>query len=197
MIEVLSDPETWVAVAFLIFLAILVRLGVPKLLFKTLDDRSARIKAELDEALKLRQEAEGVLADYRRKQSEAERVAEFDHRQRPRRGRATRRRSQSQGGGLRRPAHQDGGNQNRPGRGAGGCRRARRRHRCGCRRGRENAHGKNARPGGRISSRSRHSRSQIETWLKAAASYRIWPHDANRDGCNCAAIVNRRNARQD
>lgn len=76
MIEVLSDPETWVAVAFLIFLGILVRLGVPKLLFKTLDDRSARIKAELDEAFRLRQEAEGVLADYRRKQSEAEKVAE-------------------------------------------------------------------------------------------------------------------------
>jgi F-type H+-transporting ATPase subunit b len=76
MIEFLSDPEAWVLIAFLIFLGVLIRLGVPTLLFKTLDDRGARIKAELDEAKRLRQEAEGVLADYRRKQTEAEKVAE-------------------------------------------------------------------------------------------------------------------------
>jgi len=76
MIELIYEPETWVAVAFVIFVGILLRLGVPNLLFKALDDRSARIRAELDEALKLRREAEGVLAEYRRKQSEAEKVAE-------------------------------------------------------------------------------------------------------------------------
>src|SRR5262252_817801 len=76
MIELIYEPETWVAVAFLIFVGILIRLGFPKLLLKALDDRTARIKAELDEAVKLRQEAEGVLAEYRRKQSEAEKVAE-------------------------------------------------------------------------------------------------------------------------
>ena len=75
MFEILAEPETWVAVAFVIFVGILIKLGVPNLLFKVLDDRSARIKAELDEALKLRKEAEAVLADYRRKQSEAEQVA--------------------------------------------------------------------------------------------------------------------------
>jgi F-type H+-transporting ATPase subunit b len=76
MIELLKEPETWVAVAFVIFVGILVRLGVPGMLLKQLDDRSARIKAELDEALKLRKEAEGVLAEYRRKQGEAEKAAE-------------------------------------------------------------------------------------------------------------------------
>ena len=70
------EPETWVAIAFFIFVGLLFRLGVPKLLFKALDDRSARIKAELDEALKLRKEAEGVLAEYRRRQDEAEKTAE-------------------------------------------------------------------------------------------------------------------------
>ena len=75
MIEFISEPETWVAVAFVIFVGILIKLGVPDMLFKQLDDRSARIKAELDEALKLRKEAEGVLAEYKRKQSEAEQVA--------------------------------------------------------------------------------------------------------------------------
>src|SRR5215470_11368795 len=76
MVDLIYEPETWVAIAFLIFVGILVRLGVPNLLFKALDDRSARIKAELDEALKLRKEAEGVLAEYRRRQGEAEKMAE-------------------------------------------------------------------------------------------------------------------------
>ncbi len=76
MIDLIYEPETWVAIAFLIFVGILVRLGVHDLLFKALDDRSARIKAELDEALKLRKEAEGVLAEYRRRQGEAEKTAE-------------------------------------------------------------------------------------------------------------------------
>jgi F-type H+-transporting ATPase subunit b len=76
MIELIFEPETWVAVAFVIFVAILVRLGVPRMLGKTLDDRSARIKAELDEAKRLRQEAEVVLAQYRSKQQEAEAEAQ-------------------------------------------------------------------------------------------------------------------------
>jgi F-type H+-transporting ATPase subunit b len=76
MIDLIYQPETWVAIAFLIFVGLLVKLGVPNLLFKALDDRSARIKAELDEALKLRKEAEGVLAEYRHRQGEAEKTAE-------------------------------------------------------------------------------------------------------------------------
>jgi F-type H+-transporting ATPase subunit b len=76
MIDLIYEPETWVAIAFLIFVGVLIKLGVPNLLFKALDDRSARIKAELDEALRLRKEAEGVLADYRRRQGEAEKTAE-------------------------------------------------------------------------------------------------------------------------
>jgi F-type H+-transporting ATPase subunit b len=76
MINLIYEPETWVAIAFLIFIGLLFKLGVPNLLFKALDDRSARIKAELDEALKLRKEAEGVLAEYRRRQGEAEKMAE-------------------------------------------------------------------------------------------------------------------------
>ena len=76
MIDFIYEPETWVAIAFLIFVGILVKLGAPNLLFKALDDRSTRIKTELDEALKLRREAEGLLAEYRRKQGEAEKTAE-------------------------------------------------------------------------------------------------------------------------
>jgi F-type H+-transporting ATPase subunit b len=76
MTEVFKDPEIWVLAAFLIFLGALVWLGVPGLLFKSLDDRSARIKSELDEALRLRKEAEEVLAEYKRRQDEAEKTAE-------------------------------------------------------------------------------------------------------------------------
>jgi F-type H+-transporting ATPase subunit b len=76
MMEFIYEPETWVAIAFLILVGLLLKLGIPNLLFKALDDRSARIKAELDEALKLRKEAEGVLAEYRRRQGEAEKTAQ-------------------------------------------------------------------------------------------------------------------------
>jgi F-type H+-transporting ATPase subunit b len=76
MIDFIYEPETWVAIAFLIFVGVVFKLGVPTVLLKALDERSARIKAELDDALKLRREAEGILAEYRRKQSEAEQAAE-------------------------------------------------------------------------------------------------------------------------
>ena len=76
MIDLIYEPETWVAIAFLILAGVLVKLGAPNLLIKALDDRSARIKAELDEALKLRKEAEQVLAEYKQRQDEAEKTAE-------------------------------------------------------------------------------------------------------------------------
>jgi F-type H+-transporting ATPase subunit b len=76
MIDLLFEPETWVTVAFVIFLGVLIRFGVPAMLTKSLDDRGARIKAELDEARRLRQEAGEVLAQYRRRQKEAEQEAE-------------------------------------------------------------------------------------------------------------------------
>jgi F-type H+-transporting ATPase subunit b len=76
MIELLQDPETWVAIAFVIFIGVLIKFGVPRMMTGYLDDRANRIKAELDEALKLRQEAEAVLAQYRLKRQEAESEAE-------------------------------------------------------------------------------------------------------------------------
>jgi len=72
----LLEPETWVALAFVLFLAGLGYLGVHRMLTKALDERSARIKAELDEARKLKDEAAQLLADYQRKRSEAESEAQ-------------------------------------------------------------------------------------------------------------------------
>ena len=68
----LMEAETWVALAFVVFVAGLGYLGVHKIIGKSLDDRSARIKAELDEARKLRDDAAQLLADYQRKRKEAE-----------------------------------------------------------------------------------------------------------------------------
>ena len=57
------DAEFWVAVAFVIFIAVLIKLGAFRVLIDALDDRGARIKAELDEARRVRAEAQALLAD--------------------------------------------------------------------------------------------------------------------------------------
>jgi F-type H+-transporting ATPase subunit b len=75
MSELLSDPELWVTISFLIFLAILTWLGVPRMIVSKLDERSVRIRAELDEAKRLHEEAAAVLAQYRRRQENAEKEA--------------------------------------------------------------------------------------------------------------------------
>ena len=68
----LMETETWVALAFICFVAGLGYIGVHRMLTKSLDERSARIKAELDEARKLKDDAAQLLADYQRKRQEAE-----------------------------------------------------------------------------------------------------------------------------
>jgi len=72
LLAFLSEPETWVAVAFVIFVGILVYVGVPKLLTNALDDRARRVQAELDEARRLKEEAQKLLAEYQGKQRQAE-----------------------------------------------------------------------------------------------------------------------------
>jgi F-type H+-transporting ATPase subunit b len=69
------DAEFWVAVAFVVFLGGLVYLGVHEMMVKFVDQRRDRIKAELDEALRLKEEAQALLAQYQRKQREAEQEA--------------------------------------------------------------------------------------------------------------------------
>ena len=74
--HIFLEAEFWVAIAFVIFLGVLVKLGTHRLLIGTLDDRSARIKAELDEARRVREEAQALLADYQRRRGEADREAD-------------------------------------------------------------------------------------------------------------------------
>lgn len=68
--------EFWVAVAFFIFVALLIYLKVPGMLAKALDDRAETIRKDLDAARKLREEAQDLLADYQAKQRQAETEAQ-------------------------------------------------------------------------------------------------------------------------
>jgi F-type H+-transporting ATPase subunit b len=71
-----EDPEFWVLLAFVIFIGVLVKFGVPKMALSALDERGARIKQALDEAQRLRSEAQAVLTQYQQKRAEAEKEAQ-------------------------------------------------------------------------------------------------------------------------
>lgn len=68
----LANPELWVGVGLLIFIGILIAAGVPKLAGGKLDDMAAKIQGELDEAARLRAEAEALLNQIRAEKVEAE-----------------------------------------------------------------------------------------------------------------------------
>lgn len=68
----IDNPENWVIVAFLIFFGILYYFGVFNSLGTALDARAEKIKAELDDARRLREEAQALLADYQKKARDAE-----------------------------------------------------------------------------------------------------------------------------
>jgi F-type H+-transporting ATPase subunit b len=70
-----AEPEFWVAVGFVIFVAVLVYVGVPKMMTKALDDRAKRVQDELDEARRLKEEAQKLLAEYQAKQRQADEEA--------------------------------------------------------------------------------------------------------------------------
>ncbi|GAB1581230.1 F0F1 ATP synthase subunit B [Phyllobacterium phragmitis] len=69
------DATFWAFVALIIFIGIIIYLKVPKVLARSLDERAERIKSELDEARRLREEAQQLLAEYQRKRKEAEKEA--------------------------------------------------------------------------------------------------------------------------
>ena len=69
------DPTFWVAVAFVIFVGLTFK-PLKKALFSALDARANRIRQELEEAARLREDAQKLLAEYKRKQSDAAKEAE-------------------------------------------------------------------------------------------------------------------------
>ena len=72
----LEDATFWVLVALILFIGLVLYLRAPRMITRALDKRAEEINAELDEARKLREEAQSVLAEYQRKAREAEQEAE-------------------------------------------------------------------------------------------------------------------------
>jgi len=71
----LEKDATWVAIGFILFILLLVYFKVPGQITKILDNRADKIRSELDEAKKLREEAQSMLADFQKKNKEAEKNA--------------------------------------------------------------------------------------------------------------------------
>jgi F-type H+-transporting ATPase subunit b len=73
--QLLQDAHFWEAVGLLLLIGALVWLKVPGMAMSALDARGARIQAQLDEATKLREEAERLLADIKVQREATERQA--------------------------------------------------------------------------------------------------------------------------
>jgi F-type H+-transporting ATPase subunit b len=71
-----AEPEFWVAVAFVILMGVFAYFGIHRTVLTTLDHRSDRIKAELDDARRLKDEAAKLLAEYKARHASAEREAQ-------------------------------------------------------------------------------------------------------------------------
>lgn len=70
------DATFWALIALILFFALIVYIKVPALLARNMDARIAKIEADLDEAKRLREEAQALLAEYERKRKAAEAEAE-------------------------------------------------------------------------------------------------------------------------
>ncbi|HEY8963326.1 MAG TPA: hypothetical protein VIN59_02560 [Alphaproteobacteria bacterium] len=70
MTEFLHEPTNWVLISFLIFVGVFIKFGWAKVL-GGLDTRIAEIRSELDQAEKLRIEAQDMLVQYQRKHRDA------------------------------------------------------------------------------------------------------------------------------
>ena len=70
-----AQPEFWVAVAFVILMGLFAYMGVHRTILTTLDHRSERIRSELEDAQRLKQDAAKLLAEYRARRATAEREA--------------------------------------------------------------------------------------------------------------------------
>ena len=75
-VSLLETPDFWVAVAFFLFVGLLLYYGVPALIGKALDDRADQIRKNLDDARKMREDAQALLTEYQRKAADAESEAQ-------------------------------------------------------------------------------------------------------------------------
>ena len=70
------QAEFWVAVAFVLLMAVFAYFGIHHTVLKALDHRADRIKAELDDARRLKDEAAKLLAEYKARHAKAEAEAQ-------------------------------------------------------------------------------------------------------------------------
>ncbi|MDO9058682.1 MAG: ATP F0F1 synthase subunit B [Bradyrhizobium sp.] len=70
------EAEFWVAVAFVLLMAVFGYFGIHRTVLKALDNRADRIKAELDEARRLKDDAAKLLAEYKARHAKAEAEAQ-------------------------------------------------------------------------------------------------------------------------
>jgi F-type H+-transporting ATPase subunit b len=75
MATLLQEAHTWELIGLLVFLAVLIWLKVPGMAMSALDARGAKIQAQLDEAQKLREEAQALLAEIKTQREATERQA--------------------------------------------------------------------------------------------------------------------------
>jgi F-type H+-transporting ATPase subunit b len=74
-LDILTDAHFWVGVALVVFIVILVMVGVPGMAMKAIDARGLKVQAQLDEAKRLREEAQAMLAEIKAQREQAERHA--------------------------------------------------------------------------------------------------------------------------
>ena len=70
--SLLQDSHFVVGISFFLFFGLLAYLGVHKFLAGALDQRADRIREELDEVRRLREEAQAVFAEFERKHREVD-----------------------------------------------------------------------------------------------------------------------------
>ncbi len=70
------DATAWSLVGLVLFMGLVLYLKVPAMITKGLDERSDKIRTDLDEARELREEAQNLLAEYQAKRQAAEKEAE-------------------------------------------------------------------------------------------------------------------------
>jgi len=76
MSAILSDTSFWALVGLILFFVVIAYFKVPGSIANQLDGRAQRIGDELEQARRMREEAQEILASYQRRQREAEEEAE-------------------------------------------------------------------------------------------------------------------------
>ncbi len=73
--SVLNNPSLWVAISFILFLALIAKPAW-KFVTSSLDKKIDEIRTKIEEATRLREEAQDILAAHKRKLSDAEKEAD-------------------------------------------------------------------------------------------------------------------------